>query len=216
MKRKIIPFLLVLALMFALCISASAANYTCRRTCTVQNGRIICKTYCYVTTCRNARPVCTTCPVTPNVKTPVPQKVEEQTPAQNAEAAVPADTVGDFEKQVAELVNAERAKYGLSALTLRTDLCDGARAKSQDMHDQGYFAHQSPTYGTPFEMMKSRGIAYSYAGENIARGYPDPESVVNAWMNSEGHRANILSASFTAIGVGYVASGNYWTQWFVG
>ena len=84
------------------------------------------------------------------------------------------------------------------------------------MYDRGYFAHESPTYGTPFEMMKSFGITYRAAGENIARGYRTPEAVVEAWMNSEGHRANILSAKYTKIGIGYVADGNYWTQMFTG
>ena len=84
------------------------------------------------------------------------------------------------------------------------------------MHDSGYFSHTSPNYGSPFDMMQSFGITYSHAGENIAMGYSTPEVVVSAWMNSEGHRANIFSASYTELGVGYVADGGYWTQWFVG
>ena len=83
------------------------------------------------------------------------------------------------------------------------------------MKDKGYFSHTSPTYGSPFQMMKSFGISYKSAGENIARGYATPEAVVNGWMNSSGHRANILNKSFTHIGVGYVQSGNYWTQMFI-
>ena len=83
------------------------------------------------------------------------------------------------------------------------------------MKDKNYFSHTSPTYGTPFQMMKSFGITYKTAGENIARGYNTPESVVNGWMNSSGHRANILNATYTRIGVGYVKDGNYWTQMFV-
>ena len=65
-------------------------------------------------------------------------------------------------------------------------------------------------------MMRSFGISYSYAGETIAMGSSSAQSVVEAWMNSTGHRANILSAKFTSIGVGYVANGGYWTQWFLG
>ena len=84
------------------------------------------------------------------------------------------------------------------------------------MAKNNYFSHQSPTYGSPFDMMKSMGITYRHAGENIAMGYASAEAVVKAWMNSEGHRKNILSANFTTLGVGYVASGNYWTQWFIG
>ncbi len=84
------------------------------------------------------------------------------------------------------------------------------------MHDKRYFSHQSPTYGSPFDMMKQFGITYRTAGENIAMGQSTPQAVVNAWMNSEGHRANILNASFTQIGMGYVADGHYWTQQFIG
>ena len=74
----------------------------------------------------------------------------------------------------------------------------------------------SPTYGSPFDMMKTFGISYKSAGENIAMGQTTPEQVVQAWMNSPGHRENIMNSSFTHIGVGYVASGNYWTQMFIG
>ena len=88
--------------------------------------------------------------------------------------------------------------------------------KSQDMHDKNYFSHTSPTYGSPFDMMKSFGISYRTAGENIAKGYRTPQAVVDGWMNSEGHRANILNASFKQIGVGYYANGYYWTQMFIG
>jgi len=87
--------------------------------------------------------------------------------------------------------------------------------KSQDMHDKNYFDHTSPTYGTPFTMMKNFGITYKSAGENIAKGQRSAQEVVTAWMNSEGHRANILNRSYTHIGVGYVQDGNYWTQMFI-
>lgn len=124
--------------------------------------------------------------------------------------------VDAYEKEVVRLVNEERAKNGLRALTYNWELSRVARIKSQDMKDIGYFSHTSPTYGTPFQMIKSFGITYRSAGENIARGQKTPETVVNAWMNSSGHRANILNASYTEIGVGYVAEGNYWTQMFIG
>lgn len=134
------------------------------------------------------------------------------------ETASPSDEADrlTFEEQVAVLVNEQRAANGLSALTFSTALSDVARAKSQDMHDKGYFDHTSPTYGTPFDMLKTFGISYRSAGENIAMGYTTPEAVVTGWMNSAGHRANILNASYTQIGVGYVADGNYWTQLFIG
>ena len=121
-------------------------------------------------------------------------------------------SVSALERQVVALVNQERAAYGLPALTLSVTLSDGARLKSQDMRDNRYFDHNSPTYGTPFEMMQSLGITYAAAAENIAMGYSTAEAVVNGWMNSAGHRANILSSNYTHIGVGHVDG--YWTQWF--
>ncbi len=126
------------------------------------------------------------------------------------------DKRSQFESEVVRLVNVERAKYGLSALQMNYSLVDLSRQKSQDMHDLKYFAHQSPTYGSAFDMMKKAGVSYRTAGENIAMGYSTPEAVVNAWMNSEGHRANILSSKYTQIGVGYVEDGHYWTQMFIG
>ena len=120
-----------------------------------------------------------------------------------------------YEKEVVRLVNEERRSNGLSELAYDWQLSRVARYKSQDMKDNSYFSHTSPTYGSPFQMMKSFGISYKSAGENIARGQATPRDVVNAWMNSSGHRANILNSSFTHIGVGYVADGKYWTQMFI-
>lgn len=125
-------------------------------------------------------------------------------------------SVRAYEQEVIRLVNVERTKAGLKALTEDWELSRVARYKSQDMHDLRYFSHTSPTYGSPFDMMKAFGIHYRTAGENIAMGYRTPAAVVQGWMNSPGHRANILNASYTKIGVGYVASGNYWTQHFIG
>ncbi|MBQ6207075.1 MAG: serine protease [Oscillospiraceae bacterium] len=145
----------------------------------------------------------------PNAPT-VPDNATPNTPA-------PANSgMSAYETEVVRLVNVERARYGLAALSADAELSRGARAKSQDMRDKGYFSHESPTYGSPFQMMKSFGISYRTAGENIAYGYSTPEKAVQAWMNSEGHRANILNSSYTRLGVGYVADGHYWTQWFVG
>ncbi|WP_284141541.1 CAP domain-containing protein [Virgibacillus sp. LDC-1] len=124
--------------------------------------------------------------------------------------------LSQFEQQVVDLTNQERAKQGLSALKVDWELSRVAREKSRDMSVNGYFSHNSPTYGSPFDMMKSWGISYNTAGENIAKGQRTPQEVVNAWMNSEGHRANIMNGKFTHIGVGYVESGNVWTQQFIG
>ena len=126
------------------------------------------------------------------------------------------ETVSSYEREVIRLVNEARASYGLKPLTENWELSRVARYKSQDMRDRHYFSHTSPTYGSPFEMIKAFGLSYRTAGENIAYGYRTPKAVVDGWMNSSGHRANILNASFTQIGVGYVPNGNYWTQMFIG
>ena len=121
-----------------------------------------------------------------------------------------------YENEVVRLVNAERQKNGLKPLSADWELSRVARYKSLDMKNKGYFSHTSPTYGSPFEMMRSFGISYRSAGENIARGQATPKAVLDAWLASPGHRANILNSSFTHIGVGYVSEGKYWTQMFVG
>ena len=121
-----------------------------------------------------------------------------------------------YEEKVVELTNQEREKQGLQALKIDEELSKVAKEKSTDMNVKGYFSHTSPTYGSPFDMMKQYGIDYKTAGENIAKGQPSPEAVVDAWMHSEGHRANILNENFTHIGVGYEEAGNHWTQMFIG
>jgi len=127
-----------------------------------------------------------------------------------------SSSVKSFEEQVIDLTNQQRRANGLSDLKANWELSRVARVKSQEMSDKKYFSHTSPSYGSPFDMIKKFGISYRSAGENIAMGQRTPKDVVNAWMNSAGHRANILNTSFKEIGVGYVASGNYWTQMFIG
>lgn len=140
-------------------------------------------------------------------KKPVPEKTEKIGAA-----------AGTQEQQILTLVNKERAVAGLSPLTMNGELSKVAKAKAADMRDKGYFSHTSPTYGSPFDMMKTFGIKYSTAGENIAKGYPGADAVMRGWMNSEGHKANILNVNFTQLGVGYVTdeSGTgYWVQMFI-
>ena len=108
-----------------------------------------------------------------------------------------------YEQQVANLVNKERTQRGLSSLTYNWALAKMAEDKAKDMYNNNYFSHTSPTYGSPFQMMKSYGVSYTAAGENIAKGQRTPQEVMNAWMNSSGHRANILNANYNQIGVGY-------------
>ena len=150
----------------------------------------------------------------------VPQQQTEQAQKQQTEpskqqTAAPTTGISATESKVIELTNAERRKNGLPDLQANTSLSGVAREKSNDMQAKQYFSHTSPTYGSPFDMMRDFGISYRSAGENIAQGQPSPEDVVQAWMNSEGHRRNILSGDFTHIGVGHTQQGNYWTQMFI-
>ena len=115
--------------------------------------------------------------------------------------------------QILNLVNAERKKQGLQPLTLSEKLTSIANTKAKDMADKNYFSHTSPTYGSPFDMLKHFGVSYSYAGENIAAGQRSAEEVMNSWMNSSGHRANILNKNYTQLGVGYTKGGQYGTEW---
>ncbi|WP_328588134.1 CAP domain-containing protein [Gottfriedia acidiceleris] len=151
-------------------------------------------------------------PETPSTKPTVPttpSKPSTETPSNSA-------SLSAYESKVVELTNAERTKAGLKPFTVNATLSKTARLKSQDMTDKNYFDHNSPTYGSPFDMMKQFGITYSYAAENIAKGQKTPEEVVTAWMNSAGHRANILNPNLNQIGVGYDSRSNAWTQQFIG
>lgn len=145
-----------------------------------------------------------------------PKPVQQPVKVSQPQTTQAAGTLSAYEQKVVDLTNQERAKNGLPALKVDLTLSKMAHEKSRDMSANNYFSHTSPTYGSPFDMMKKYGITYSYAGENIAMGQRTPEEVVNAWMNSEGHRRNILDPNFTYIGVGYVSQGNYWTQDFIG
>ncbi len=128
------------------------------------------------------------------------------------------DSIKELETEVIRLVNIERSKRGLQTLQQNWELSRIARYKSQDMIDKGYFAHTSPTYGSFFQMIDSFGVKASAAAENIAQGQRTPQQVMNSWMDSAGHRNNILSQSFYQIGVGVAkdSKGNLtWTQMFI-
>ena len=134
----------------------------------------------------------------------------------NNDESITDTSISNTEREVVRLVNIERQKAGLAPLKIDSKLCQIAKLKSEDMKKKGYFSHTSPTYGTPFDMLKQFNVTYKTAGENIAKGQKDAKAVVDAWMNSPGHRKNILSKSFTHIGVGNVkGSSNYWTQLFI-
>jgi len=116
------------------------------------------------------------------------------------------------------LVNQERAKAGLASLTIQPQLVEIARIKSQDMIAANYFGHTSPNFGSTFTLVKQRGLTYSTGGENLA-GAGNVETAHRMLMNSAGHRANILNANFTRIGIGVVRGGSYgamFTQLFLG
>ncbi|MCM3698698.1 CAP domain-containing protein [Paenibacillus macerans] len=136
------------------------------------------------------------------------------TPSPNTGTTGQAQDSSKFAQQVLDLVNKERSKAGLGALTMSPELANMAMVKAQDMYNNNYFDHNSPTHGSPFDMMKEFGITYNSAGENIAKGQSTPTQVMNDWMNSPGHKANILNSSYTKIGVAYYNS--EWVQEFTG
>lgn len=123
-----------------------------------------------------------------------------------------------LESEVIRLVNVERNKVGRSPLTTNNQVINVARLKSQDFIDNNYFSHNSPTYGTPFNMLKTFGISFTAAAENIASGQRTAAEVMKSWMSSSGHRENILSPTYNQIGVGVARDNNgniYWTQMFI-
>ena len=192
--------------------------------------------YIYVNGVKYKLPLTPSCPnvpskpeSTPNNPSTTPQQKPESTPStpstnpeqkpESTPEQKPSTDFSSYQQQVLDLVNAERTKRGISALTLDSNLSSVATKKSQDMVNKNYFDHTSPTYGSPFDMMKQFGISYRTAGENIAKGQKTPQEVVTAWMNSEGHRKNILNPNFTNLGVGIAKDSKgttYWTQMFIG
>ena len=137
----------------------------------------------------------------------------------NKEALASTDyNLSSDEKEVFDLINKQRSNNGLSALEIDYEVQRVAKIKAQDMVDNNYFAHESPTYGTPFNMLKSFGISYKTSGENIA-GNSSNSGAVTAWMNSSGHKANILNPNFKYTGIGVVGSNKYgkvYVQMFIG
>ena len=122
------------------------------------------------------------------------------------------------EQEVFNLVNQQRTSNGLAALKIDNEVQNVARIKAKDMVQNNYFAHNSSTYGTPFQMLNSFKVSYRSAGENIA-GNSNNQAAVTAWMNSSGHRANILNSSYNYTGVGVVTGSKYgkiYVQMFIG
>ena len=146
------------------------------------------------------------------------QKQSSKPEPEESETAA-AEKNAQYVLEVFRLTNAEREKAGLEPLRLHEELCDVALLKARDMHDNEYFSHDSPLYGSPLDMVNSFAIPNKGVGENIAGGYRTPEDVVQAWMKSEGHRENILRAEFTSIGIGFYRGTKnyeyYWVQLFL-
>jgi len=147
------------------------------------------------------------------VPTPVPQPIPQPQPAPTPSAGLTAQ-----EAAMLNLLNQERMRNGLAALQVDNRLVNVARQKSQDMLANNYFGHTSPTYGSPFQMMRAAGISYRTAGENLA-GASSAETAHSALMNSSGHRANILNPAYTHVGIGAVSGSRFgmlFTQMFLG
>ncbi|NMB40439.1 MAG: sporulation protein [Firmicutes bacterium] len=154
----------------------------------------------------------------PPIEKPEPPVSRPKPPAPEPELPSSSSVLTVEEKEMLDLINEERAKMGLNELKIHEKLVELARLKSKDMIEKGYFAHQSPTYGSPFEMMQKAGITFGYAGENLA-GAPVVSRAHTSLMNSPGHRANILSSNFTHLGIGIIDGGPYgkmFTQLFIG
>lgn len=159
-----------------------------------------------------------------NSPDPNPQPPKQETPTKPPEEETPAPKPPEDGKISAEaqkmldLINAERAKAGAKPLQFDTKLMEVAIIKAQDMVNKNYFSHTSPTYGSPFDMMRQFGISYKTAGENLA-GNSTVERAHTSLMNSEGHRRNILNTNYNYIGIGIVESPRYgkiFVQMFIG
>lgn len=152
------------------------------------------------------------------VKPIYPNSSSNNTNQGTTENNTTTSTLTSDEQEIFNLINAQRTKQGLSALKIDAETQRVAKIKAQDMVDSNYFSHNSPTYGSPFDMLKSFKISYKTAGENIA-GNSSNSAAVNAWMNSSGHKANILNSSFNYTGIGVVNSikyGKIYVQIFIG
>lgn len=177
----------------------------------------------------SAQPTPTAAPIVPTkapidpTRTPSAPSTPERTPVPTATQRPSMDddytteSVSAQEQKALNLLNADRTANGLPALTLDAELSRLARLKSTDMRDNGYFAHESPTYGRAAEMLRRFGYAFNAVGENIAH-HATVEKSEAAFMSSDGHRRNILSASWTKVGIGVALDRNgfvYLTQLFV-
>jgi len=152
----------------------------------------------------------------PQTPTPTPKPTPVQPPTTTPDGI--SEIAGPEEEKMLSLINAERAKVGAKPLSMDKQVMDVAKLKAQDMVNKSYFSHTSPTYGSPFDMLKQFGVSYKYAGENLA-GNSTVERAHTSLMNSEGHRKNILNPNYNYIGIGIVDSPKYgkvYVQMFIG
>lgn len=208
---------------------AKAAETTCtnsaiQQTCSVTQQAWLkdilntCPQFKNWTVVTSEKPTTTITSPSTNTTQPATSTKPNTKPAQPTQNSGQTSTISEEASEVIRLVNVERSKNGLAPLKANAELSKVATVKAQDMIDKNYFDHTSPTYGSPFDMMKKFGINYTAAGENIAYGQKTPAEVMNGWMNSSGHRANILNSNFTEIGVGVAKDKNgtpYWVQMFI-
>lgn len=219
MLKKIMTSFLVLGLVFPLFVSNAEANTTHQ----VRSGDtlwLISLQYdlSFSDLLSANRQISNPNVIYPGQQVAIPTNNNSQAAPQQTSAEQVSSQLSQFEREVIRLTNAERQNRGLAPLQIDEEVSKVARIKSQDMRDRGYFSHQSPTYGSPFDMLRNYGVSYRAAGENIAAGQRTPQQVVQAWMNSQGHRQNILNSNYTHIGVGHVQGGSYghyWTQMFI-
>ena len=194
----------------------SALNKLCKDSgCSVNTLLQNIKGYCPDGNCSTNTPAAPQKPAVTPTK-PTAPAVNPTTPSAPAANPVSSEFNAAYEDEVIRLVNAERAKYGLAALSKDNGAQNVAHVRAKEIVQS--FSHTRPNGTSCFTAATELGVTYRSAGENIAYGYRTPEQVVTGWMNSEGHRKNILSSSYTKIGVGCYASGGvlYWSQFFIG
>lgn len=218
--KKLLKTLFLVALVFGFSTSASAEN------CTVQRGDSlykIAKRYKirFSDLCEANKHRKDLSKIYPYERITIPHGSEGESTNHHSGAdhieqrneTPQGETTSAQAQEVLDLVNQERAKQGLNALTLDATLTSIANTKAADMRDRNYFSHTSPTYGSPFEMLQRFGVSYTAAGENIAAGQKTASAVMTDWLNSSGHRANILNKDYTKLGVGFQSGGSYGTYW---
>ena len=212
--------MLAAAALLASSMTTSLAECAINQDCNSTRGGVCATNTCRISTCSRSCTTCWDCVNTcsticgiypPADPTAVPQPIPTVQPTQAPSATqtpAPGDdyttqSVSAQEQKMVNLLNQDRKYNGRTALTLDPELCRIARIKSADMRDNNYFAHESPTYGRVGEMLKRFGYSYSAAGENIAH-HANVDKAQAAFMSSQGHRANILSTTWTKVGVGIV------------